>query len=685
MSRRRIALFLSALTLASIGGVAESRAQTGGGQQSGGVLVVGDSLEVLTSPYLRRYLPGVPLTINVKGGYSSIQIFRLFQQAYDPSQSVIVFDAGTNDNPSYPQILAARLQAVAATVGDRCMVVPTIHGLTVNGVNSAGKNRVVSAFAASRPGTQVPDWAGFVAAHPEFMQPDNLHPNTRGADLRARLIAEGVQACLRGDVFAPLQSPAAGGPAPEPRKQPPRRPRKPPAKKRPPPPPPKFEEEGPVLLDEPVKFTSGGASLSGEFITPAAEGRHPAVVMLHGSGAVTREDYREQAEFLAEHGVGALIYDKRGSGESTGSSDYRLSQLAEDGRAAVALLTKRAEVDPSGIGLWGVSEGGAVAPLVAAGNRDVAAVMVVSPVVLAPASQEEWAVRRNLHASGAGAGDAAVSTFYAVAADAGGLASNRAADLSFQAAPVWRKVAQPVLGVWGSDDRLVPPRASASALAAALADGENLDRSFRVFRGAAHNLGVQAEAFRPGSAPGFKELSADWLRAHLGDGKRPKPRVAVSLPPLDAVPVRALAEPSLLDRWPVQLAWLLLPAAGLAVVVARGLLRRRRDEAAPALSTRTWLWLGGVVTLDLLALFALAYAVVSIVEVDGRGISAVAGTPVAIGVTWLFTGLATLATAWLARRVVVAGGGFGAVRRNPSAIVALASFAWLLLLVYWLA
>ena len=51
-------------------------------------------------------------------------------------------------------------------IGDRCMVVPTIHGYTVNGVDNTGKNRVVHEFAASRPGTQTPDWAGAVAAHP---------------------------------------------------------------------------------------------------------------------------------------------------------------------------------------------------------------------------------------------------------------------------------------------------------------------------------------------------------------------------------------------------------------------------------------------------------------------------------------------------------------------------------------
>ena len=163
---------------------------------SGAVLVLGDSLEVLTSPYLQRYLPSVPLAISAKGGYSSIQLFDLFEDAYDPAQSVIVFDAGTNDNPAYPSILAARLEAVAQEVGDRCLVVPTIHGLTVNGITSAGKNRVVRAFQASRPGTQVPDWARAVASHPDLLQPDHLHPTADGAQFRAQLIAQAVLRCL---------------------------------------------------------------------------------------------------------------------------------------------------------------------------------------------------------------------------------------------------------------------------------------------------------------------------------------------------------------------------------------------------------------------------------------------------------------------------------------------------------
>jgi hypothetical protein len=181
------------------------------------VLVVGDSLGELTSPHLSRYLPGVELVVNAQGGYNSFQIFDLFQESYEPSDSVIVFDAGTNDNPEYPEILAGNLAKAAGIAGDRCMVVPTIHGFTVNGVDNTGKNRVVAEFAASRPGTQVPDWESIAVNHPELMQSDGLHPTEEGADYRAQLIAQGVEGCLayeQARATVPAQ-PAAGEPRPE--------------------------------------------------------------------------------------------------------------------------------------------------------------------------------------------------------------------------------------------------------------------------------------------------------------------------------------------------------------------------------------------------------------------------------------------------------------------------------------
>jgi lysophospholipase L1-like esterase len=190
---------LAAALLAAILALAAPVPAAGAG---GGVLVVGDSLAELTSPYLQRYLPSVELTVDAVGGTNSYQIYDRFERSYDPSQSVIVFDAGTNDTPAYPEILAGNLQKVTEVIGDRCMVVPTVHGYTVNGVDNTGKNRVVREFAGSRPGTQTPDWAGAVAAHPELMQADGLHPTQGGAELRAQLIAQGILGCLAGESAA---------------------------------------------------------------------------------------------------------------------------------------------------------------------------------------------------------------------------------------------------------------------------------------------------------------------------------------------------------------------------------------------------------------------------------------------------------------------------------------------------
>lgn len=198
--------FTAAQRLLVRDGSTDSRPQASGQipalDGSGAVLVVGDSLEVGTSPYLGAYLPGVTIESSAEVGYTSDEIRGLFEDAYDASQSVIVFDAGTNDSPTTPDVLAGNLQAVAAKIGDRCMVVPTINGPTIGGATSRGLNRVVQQFAASRPGTQVPDWAGAVRANPDLMQPDGIHALPSGYDLRASLISDGIRACLGEDVFS---------------------------------------------------------------------------------------------------------------------------------------------------------------------------------------------------------------------------------------------------------------------------------------------------------------------------------------------------------------------------------------------------------------------------------------------------------------------------------------------------
>lgn len=62
-----------------------------------------------------------------------------------------------------------------------------------------------------------------------------------------------------------------------------------------------------------VSFKNAETRLSGTVIFPQSPGPHPAVVLLHGSGASIRSDYRTIAQQFAEAGFASLIYDCRPS------------------------------------------------------------------------------------------------------------------------------------------------------------------------------------------------------------------------------------------------------------------------------------------------------------------------------------------------------------------------------------
>ena len=165
-------------------------------------------------------------------------------------------------------------------------------------------------------------------------------------------------------------------------------------------------EDGPPFAFpvETVTFSSGAVELAGGFLKPAGEGPFPAVVLVHGAGRSTKHEpaFRVHANAFVRGGFAVLVYDKRGSGASTGtldSSDY--DDLADDVAAGVRFLRSRRDVMPAGIGILGRSEGGWVGTMAASRDPRVAFVILSSGSAVRPWDQTLFATRQSLRERGA--------------------------------------------------------------------------------------------------------------------------------------------------------------------------------------------------------------------------------------------------------------------------------------------
>jgi dienelactone hydrolase len=133
------------------------------------------------------------------------------------------------------------------------------------------------------------------------------------------------------------------------------------------------------VLNEEVRFPSDlGTVLAGSLESPSGKGPFPAVIIISGTGRWERGGWADIRARLLANGIAALMYDKRGVGRSTGTFIDTLPAMERDVAAAVAYLRTRPDVDPRRIALLGTSQGGVAAPVVAARDPAVAAVVMLS-------------------------------------------------------------------------------------------------------------------------------------------------------------------------------------------------------------------------------------------------------------------------------------------------------------------
>jgi uncharacterized protein len=293
----------------------------------------------------------------------------------------------------------------------------------------------------------------------------------------------------------------------------------------------------PYTAEDVTVRTPAGLSLTGTLTLPTTRtGRVPAVVTITGSGSEDRDErisivegYRpfwQVADTLARRGVATLRLDDRGvNGSSAGPAGATSADFADDIRAALDYLRARPDIDGSRLGLVGHSEGGMIAPMVAAGDPSLRGIVLMAGPAytgrrildfqqrnavrnaprLTPAQQQAALAQS---AAATDSMDAAVPWMHFF--------------LSYDPLPTARRVTVPVLILQGETDQQVTPEQS-DTLAAAFRAGGNGDVTQRKFAATDHlfvadSVGDPARYGALASRavrPAVLGALADWVAAHL--------------------------------------------------------------------------------------------------------------------------------------------------------------------------
>jgi dienelactone hydrolase len=324
-------------------------------------------------------------------------------------------------------------------------------------------------------------------------------------------------------------------------------------------------------------FDSNGVKLVGRLVMPKGDGKVPVVVLVHGSEHDSARDFYSLQRMFPAEGVGAFVYDKRGTGASGGAYTQDFQTLADDAVAALRQARKLGGARVGRIGYQGGSEGGWVAPLAAAtAPVDFTIVSFGLAVTILEEDQESVALDMRLHRHEADtakalelarAGERVVETGGKEGYDAFDalrrkdkaeawypfvhgdfvfmvLPANQAQieegvkqfgaqpPFRYEPMPVLRRSTTPQLWVLGSDDLDAPSAETGRRIRSLIAEGK--DDTLAIYPGAEHGLtdyelSPSGERLSTRYAPGYFQMMADFIRtgrigAHYGDAAITQPR-----------------------------------------------------------------------------------------------------------------------------------------------------------------
>lgn len=255
-------------------------------------------------------------------------------------------------------------------------------------------------------------------------------------------------------------------------------------------------------------------TLAATLTLPQGKGPFPGVLLITGSGPQDRNEsllghkpFLVLSDYLTRKEIAVLRADDRGTGKSTGNfATATTADFATDAEAGIAYLKTRSEIDPHRIGLIGHSEGGIIAPMVAARNPDVAFIVMMAGSGV-PGDQilpaqlqaiEEAGGKSHEEAAKDAAHEREVLTLVETEKDEAVLEKELREKISgeepepqigaqiktltspwfryfltYDPATALRKVTCPVLAINGEKDTQVPPKQNLPAIRTALEQGGN--------------------------------------------------------------------------------------------------------------------------------------------------------------------------------------------------------------------
>ena len=293
---------------------------------------------------------------------------------------------------------------------------------------------------------------------------------------------------------------------------------------------------------EEVSFKGpGGITLGGTLTKPLnARGPFPAVVTITGSGQQDRDEYiplvgglrvfRQVADTLSRVGIAVLRLDDRGLGASTGNfAASTTADFADDIRAALAYLRTRPDIDPNRLALVGHSEGGMIAPMVAATDPRLRAIAIMAgpadkmlDIILA---QNKWVADRNPKFTQAQR-DSVLAEARVMLAPEKQISPAVKFWTTYDPAPVAKQVKAATLIMQGATDRQVPAE-NATKLAALIRSGGNKDVTVRIFPATDHlfladSTGDFLDMYKHVKtnkvSPEILGALADWMVLKIGSG-----------------------------------------------------------------------------------------------------------------------------------------------------------------------